>query len=77
MAGAAGHADDREDRGLMRENSVISAGALFKGIVMRHIMTEIGDKSEMKARLLIARENGQLDDETVEDLIIFHGLQDA
>lgn len=77
MAGAAGHALDREDRGLMRENSVISVGALFKGIVMRHIMTELGNKAEMKARLMIARENGHLDDETVEDLIIFHGLQDA
>ncbi len=62
---------------MTRETSVISAGALFKGIVLRHIMTEIGDKAEMKARLLIAREHGQLDDETVEDMIVFHGLQDA
>ena len=61
----------------MRETSVISAGALFKGIVLRHIVTEIGDKAEMKARLIIAREHGHIDDETVEDIILFYGLQDA
>lgn len=60
-----------------REAIVISAGSLFRGIVMRHIMTEIGDKSEMKARLMIAREHGHLDDEVVEDIIVLHGLADA
>lgn len=61
----------------MRENSVISVGSIFRGIVLRHILTEIGDKAEMKARLMIAREHGHLDDEAVEDIIVFHGLQDA
>lgn len=62
---------------MTREATVISAGSMFRGIVLGHIMTEIGDKSEMKARLMIAREHGHLDDEAVEDIIIFHGLQDA
>lgn len=61
----------------MRENAVIDAGSIFRGIVLRHIMTEIGDKAEMKARLMIAREHGHLDDETVEDIIVFHGPQAA
>ncbi len=61
----------------MRENAVIDAGSIFRGIVLRHIMTEIGDKAEMKARLMIAREHGHLDDEAVEDMIVFHGLQAA
>lgn len=62
---------------MSRENNVVSTGALFRGIVLRHIMTEIADPTEMKARLLIAREHGHLDDEAVEDMIIFHGLADA
>lgn len=62
---------------MTRENTVISAGSLFRGIVMRHILAEISDPAEMKGRLLIAREHGHIDDEAVEDLIIFHGLQNA
>jgi hypothetical protein len=60
-----------------RENTVISAGSIFRGIVLRHIMTEIGDKAEMKARLMIAREHGHIDDEAVEDIILFYGLEAA
>lgn len=58
----------------MRENAVIDAGSIFRGSAMRHIMTEIGDKAEMKARLMIAREHGHIDDEAVEDIILFYGL---
>ena len=50
---------------MIREATVISAGSLFRGIVLRHIMTEHNDPSEMKARLMIAREHGHLDDEAV------------
>ena len=60
-----------------REANVISAGNLFRGIVLRHIMTERDDPSEMKARVMIAREHGHLDDEGAEDMIVLWGLENA
>ncbi|WP_428331951.1 hypothetical protein [Novosphingobium sp.] len=60
----------------MRENSVIAAGHLFRGIVLAQIVAMV-DEQEMKARIMIAREHGHIDDDMCADLIAIHELADA
>ena len=61
----------------MTENTVIAAGSVFRGIVMALILAERDDPAEMKARIMIAREHGHIDDAMCEDLIALHQLEAA
>lgn len=61
----------------MRENNVIAAAPLFRGIVLALILAEHDNPAEMKARIMIAREHGHIDDVMCEDLIALHELAAA
>ena len=61
---------------MIRENTVIQAGNLFRGVVLSMIASE-RDPVERKARVMIAREHGHLSDDEAEDLIVLGGLVEA
>lgn len=62
---------------MRREGTVIDAGSLFRGIVLALILAERDNPAEMKARVMIAREHGHIDDAMCADLIALHELVDA
>lgn len=56
------------------EPTIIAAGALFRGIVMSLIETDL---TERKARIMIAWEHGHLSAGEAEDWIVVGGMVDA
>lgn len=57
--------------------SAQSFGDILRGLVIRAIEAEAGNPAEQKARIMIARECGQLTDEEAEDWLRILELEAA
>lgn len=51
--------------------------AFAKRVVMAAIKSERANPSECKARIMIAREHGHIDDDEAEEMIVLWGLEGA